>query len=392
MANNFLPFGIGGGANVLTQGAWAGLSARSSGFLSGVARSAEVNKALRQSAAISSMIGDFIANHSLQDALDDGNIAVLLARFESAIRRQDGNYIAAGGTGNALTVTLAPVPTDYAQLLGIPLRIIIAVTNTGSATLNANTLGAVTLRRQSGAECQPGDLVTGQVVEVIKTASQWRLTHPVASDYSGAQNLAVFTTSDTFICPATSVVVETIGGGGGGGGVGDASGGGIAGNAGGGGGGGGYGLKLVSGLLIGQSVAITVGGGGAGGNLASGVAGGDSSFGSFMTAGGGGGGNWGENGLTFTGTGGTVTGADVGCTGGDGGIGGPNVALGSNATQSDTQRLYNKGGIAAGGLSTMVFGGTGANGRGYGTGGGGASGVGAGAGGAGAPGIVIVRW
>lgn len=392
MANDFLPFAIAGGANVISQAAYNGLGSRSSGFISGVARSAEVNKAIRQSAAISATIGQFIFDHALLDALDNGNLGQLLDRFEAAIRRQDLNFVTAGGTATAITVTLDPAPTDYAQLLGIPLRVAIPATSTAAATINANGLGAVTLRKQNGAEIEAGDLVSGDVVEIVKTATQWRLLHPVASDYNGARNLAVFTASGTFTCPSTVVAVEVIGGGGGGGGVGDASGGGIAGNAGGGGGGGAYGLKIVSGLLIGQTVAVTVGAGGAGGNLASGGIGGDSSFGAFVTAGGGGGGNWGENGMTFTGGGGTAVGGDISCQGGDGGFGGPNVALGANATQSDTQRLYNRGGLAAGGLSTLVFGSTGAAGRGYGTGGGGASGVGAGAGGAGAPGIVIVRW
>jgi hypothetical protein len=60
---------------------------------------------------------------------------------------------------------------------------------------------------------------------------------------------------------------------------------------------------------------------------------------------------------------------------------------------SDTHRIYNRGGISAGGLSTMALGlSTGATGRGYGTGGGGATGGSGVSGGSGAQGIVWIRW
>lgn len=85
--NQILPFGSAAGANVLDPDDYAQLPARSAGFQSGVARSHEVNTALRQSAFVASMIGAFVAEHGQQDVLDDANVAALAAKFHEAIGR-----------------------------------------------------------------------------------------------------------------------------------------------------------------------------------------------------------------------------------------------------------------------------------------------------------------
>ena len=85
--NNFLAFAIGSGANVITQNSYAALPALGTGFQSGLAQSAQVNKVLRQSSLIAAVIGEFIADYSGQDALDDGNITVLENNFVLALQK-----------------------------------------------------------------------------------------------------------------------------------------------------------------------------------------------------------------------------------------------------------------------------------------------------------------
>lgn len=63
-ANDFLVFGGGAGANVITQVSYSGLAARTSGFQSGVANSGQLNKVWRQSSIMAAVLGQFIADQT----------------------------------------------------------------------------------------------------------------------------------------------------------------------------------------------------------------------------------------------------------------------------------------------------------------------------------------
>lgn len=85
-SNDFQTFASAGGANVISQTAYLALAAKATGFNSGIAASAQLNKVWRQSSLISSMIGQFIADQSGQNAVDDGTTATLEANFTLAIQ------------------------------------------------------------------------------------------------------------------------------------------------------------------------------------------------------------------------------------------------------------------------------------------------------------------
>ncbi|WP_233496267.1 hypothetical protein [Pantoea sp. 3_1284] len=82
--NNFKPFATGAGANVTSQADYEALSALLTGFQAGKASSAQINKALRQGSTMASMLGQFISSAGM-DAIDNGNAAVLLNNFLSAL-------------------------------------------------------------------------------------------------------------------------------------------------------------------------------------------------------------------------------------------------------------------------------------------------------------------
>lgn len=83
--NEFLPFGIGAEANVLTPADWSTLPARSKGFAAGAAKSKELNTAWRQSSVISSVVAQFIADSSGKDVLDNGDTATLLSALKNLL-------------------------------------------------------------------------------------------------------------------------------------------------------------------------------------------------------------------------------------------------------------------------------------------------------------------
>ncbi|WP_293770754.1 hypothetical protein [uncultured Pantoea sp.] len=83
--NNFKPFGIGAGANVTSQSDYEALAALLTGFQSGKASSAQINKALRQSTVMASILAQFISDSAGVDVLDNGNTAQILANLKSGI-------------------------------------------------------------------------------------------------------------------------------------------------------------------------------------------------------------------------------------------------------------------------------------------------------------------
>ncbi|AHG21264.1 hypothetical protein Z042_17885 [Chania multitudinisentens RB-25] len=83
--NEFLPFGIGNGANVLNPTDWLALSSRNAGFATGIAKSKEMNTALRQSSVITNVVAQFIADNSGKDVLDNGDLSTLQKNLSAAL-------------------------------------------------------------------------------------------------------------------------------------------------------------------------------------------------------------------------------------------------------------------------------------------------------------------
>ncbi|MGC4734043.1 pyocin knob domain-containing protein [Providencia hangzhouensis] len=85
--NEFLPFGIAEGANVLSNQEYERLAARFNGFISGVAKSKELNTVWRQSSVMSSALAQFIVDSDNQDLIDNGDVASIKTRLVTAIKQ-----------------------------------------------------------------------------------------------------------------------------------------------------------------------------------------------------------------------------------------------------------------------------------------------------------------
>ena len=144
LQNDFLPFATGGGANVLSQSAYAALSAVSTGYQSGVANSAQMNKTWRQSSIMAAVIAMLINNNAGQAAVDDGTTATLLANLTTAISviARQNPVLTDTGTANTYVVANAAAFTAYPTSSGLTIDVSIANTNTGASTLNVDGLGA----------------------------------------------------------------------------------------------------------------------------------------------------------------------------------------------------------------------------------------------------------
>lgn len=82
--NDFKPFAVGNNANVIPQADYLALAALISGFSSGKASSAQVNKAIRQATVMANVLAQFIADSANVDVLDDGNTAAILSNLKNS--------------------------------------------------------------------------------------------------------------------------------------------------------------------------------------------------------------------------------------------------------------------------------------------------------------------
>lgn len=107
--NEFKPFAATADANVQDQADYEQSEIIRAGFKTGLARSAEVNKAIRQATSITAAVAEFTAEKSGKDMLDNGDIQTMKANFETALSAVSSLLIAeADGTGDALTASFVP--------------------------------------------------------------------------------------------------------------------------------------------------------------------------------------------------------------------------------------------------------------------------------------------
>ncbi|MGV2066360.1 gp53-like domain-containing protein [Agrobacterium sp. 22-226-1] len=118
-------------------------------------------------------------------SLPDGRVFERIAGTyveKLALDAQSGKwtYAVAGGTANALTAVLSPVPAALTE--GMTIRLKIATTNTGAVTLNVG-LGAVSVVSTLGAALIAGELQAGTIREFIWTGAAWRLRALGVTDF-----------------------------------------------------------------------------------------------------------------------------------------------------------------------------------------------------------------
>lgn len=169
MSNEFLPFAVGSGANVESQTDWATDAVVSTGFQSGTANSAQVNKAIRQASIIASMIAQFVVDNSGQNATDDGTTATLETNLTAAINALITAFVAnaLGSGGTIYSPDFASVSTDALDSGGASIRmqngnygvilrndggsLYVLLTNSGNASGAFNSLRPFSINLATGA-------------------------------------------------------------------------------------------------------------------------------------------------------------------------------------------------------------------------------------------------
>ena len=91
------------------------------------------------------------------------------------------NYATASGT-NALTASMRVAPSGY--IAGAIYIIKVGSNNTGSATLNLNSLGAKTLKKYSSgvlSNLQSGDLISGMMIQVLYDGTYFQVVSGIGA-------------------------------------------------------------------------------------------------------------------------------------------------------------------------------------------------------------------
>lgn len=258
---------------------------------------------------------------------------------------------------------ITPTPAITAYTAGQIITFKAGTANTGSATLNVSGLGAKTITKNVTDALVTGDILAGQIITVEYDGTNMQLL----SNQRINPDVQTFSADGTWAkptnAPVNALVVVQLWGAGGGGGTGTSA------NCGG-GGGGGYSIIQAPASSFTATAGVTIGVQGAPGTI-----GGNTVFGSYLTAYGGGlGGDAGGGSGAGSGAGpqGTMGGGGGGGGGNSniGGAGGAGGGLGGNGATAPAGS-YSGGGGGGGGSAT------GATAQGarafYGGGGGGAS-------------------
>jgi hypothetical protein len=167
--NDFLPFAVGSGANVLSQADYASLTALETGFQAGTAQSAALNKVWRQSSLMSSVIAQFIVAQTSQAAIDDGTTATLLDNFKVAIGvvANTSQSLVDTGSANAYSANNVIPMSALPTVSGVSQTIKIANSNTGSSTYAPDGLAAAPIYGMGGQALQGGELIANGIATLI---------------------------------------------------------------------------------------------------------------------------------------------------------------------------------------------------------------------------------
>lgn len=83
-----------------------------------------------------------------------------------------GDYATSGGSSNAYTLSIS---SQYALAAGTKVKFKANFSNTGSATLNVNSGGAVTIKINGSSDLSSGDILNGQIVECVYDGTYWQM-------------------------------------------------------------------------------------------------------------------------------------------------------------------------------------------------------------------------
>ena len=179
--NDFKPFAVGEGANVIEQSEYEKSGFLKEGFKKGMARSSEINKAIRQGSSIAAALARFAASKIDEALLDNGDIDTLSRQIETAIRSVSSLLIAeADGSADALTAHFTPEVKKLEN--GLTVHVRAKEKNTGARpSFNADETGAKPVVKGNNLKLEAADIAgAGHRLELQYDSQldKWVLQNP----------------------------------------------------------------------------------------------------------------------------------------------------------------------------------------------------------------------
>ncbi|WAW06773.1 phage tail protein [Oxalobacter formigenes] len=189
--NEFKPFAATADANVQDQADYEQSEIIRAGFRTGLARSAEVNKAIRQATSITAAVAEFTAEKSGKDMRDDGNIQTMKANFETALSAVFTLLVAqAKGESDVLTGKFTPEVKELKN--GLMVHVRAKEKNlTKTPVFKADAMEAKTIVKGNNLALADGDIAgAGHWLEMQydEALDKWVLMNPargIMSQQSG---------------------------------------------------------------------------------------------------------------------------------------------------------------------------------------------------------------
>jgi hypothetical protein len=181
---------------VITQVTYSGLAARTAGFSSGVAQSAQLNKVWRQSSIMSAVLAQFISDRTGLDVLDDGTTATILANLKAAAAAVNGD---ATKTFSVAAATAATHAVSHSQAFTVGQVMTSVIGSRALNTTYTNSTGkAITVE-----VCV--SLAAGQTITMVKGGVS-------SQTYGNAAGGAVFFSVFSIVLPGQTYQITTTGG------------------------------------------------------------------------------------------------------------------------------------------------------------------------------------
>ena len=115
----------------------------------------------------------------------------------------------AGGTANAITISLTPSPGAY--VAGQVFNFLANADNTGNVTLNVSGIGVKAVKKANGVQLSAGDLKVGQPVSVIYNGTDFLLIAQPDSNWIDFGHTPTYSTTTAFTVPGDETSKYTVG-------------------------------------------------------------------------------------------------------------------------------------------------------------------------------------